>query len=762
RTDSLNWGQFEAVDWSASRPGIEAIGGEFGWRFLVRAGGANRQSRGSFVTGTFFPIFGTVPAAGRLIGPLDDRPDAPPVAVISYGFWMRHFGGNTAIIGSPLDVGTTTVTIVGVAPEGFLGTGIADLGQGADDRIDLWLPMAMTATWTGFPRVTRTADVGTPEPIVKSPNASIRIAASGYPNMVGPAMVARLAPGVDREDAEAQMQAFVPSLQPASNRPVRRLVLRPFMVMTLDDSAELATMYGALFFVPFLVLLIGCANVAGLQHARASWRRHELAVRTSLGASRGRLARLLMVEVFVTAAAASLLAWALTTWLLRFTANVFPFHAQADWRVFVFALGLPALITLLIGLVPSWRAAGIDVVSGLKTGSRDGQQGQWRLGRIAVVTQIGLSVVLVFAAVMLSRGVSRALESGAAPHDVVTASFYFGDTDLTPDAQRAAVQSVIRQARDIAGPDNVAVRSFGSGRATIGERGQGSHPSGWIGASAATSAIFDLLDLRVAAGRIFRDGEQNVMVVNEAFAQRFDSLDRIVGESFDVTTDAETPSTAQGVIPTRRRVIGVVQNETPTRPSQDPGPTLYVPLKTDGLRQVTILLRATDPLGAKHQLRMAAAAIYPTLVPRPLATLEELRQQQYQSMRWLAQAFSAVGSLALILAAVGLFALVSAAVSQRTREFGVRLALGAEPSAVIALVIRDVIKVAAIGVIAGLVLSVPLSLLLRSAFVRETTLADPSGLALGLAVMLAAIIAAAWLPARRAARVDPLLALRAE
>jgi ABC-type lipoprotein release transport system permease subunit len=209
-------------------------------------------------------------------------------------------------------------------------------------------------------------------------------------------------------------------------------------------------------------------------------------------------------------------------------------------------------------------------------------------------------------------------------------------------------------------------------------------------------------------------------------------------------------------------VVGVVRNERRSSPVDDPEPTVYVPLETADLTQVTILLRAADPLAAKRALSAAAAAAYPTLAPRPLATLEEIRLQQYVSVRWMASAFSAIGTLALILAVVGLFAMVSAAVAQRTREFGVRIALGAQPAAVIAMVLREVLTVTSVGLLAGLVLSVPMSFIVRDAFVRDATLADPAGVAAGLTVMLGAIVMAACIPARRAARVDPLLALRAD
>ena len=759
---TINWPQFLAATWSMPPPGVEAIGGELGWKFLVRTGQENRESKGAFVTGTFFPIFGTVPAAGRLIGPADDRRDAAPVVVISYGFWMRRFAGDPGVVGSQLEIGTTTCTIVGVGPHGFLGTRVADLGQRPDDRVDLWLPMSLTATWAGFPRATPSAAAADP-PLPTSPNASIRISAGAAVSMIGPAMVARLAPGVDRRTAEAQMQVFVPQIaEVGGRRTPRSLGLQPFRVMSDVDDGELALVYTAMFFVPFLVLLIGCANVVGLQRARASWRRHELAVRTSLGASRGRLARLLMIEVFVTAGAASLAAWALTTWVLRYTAMLFPFHAEADWRVFVFALGLPLLITLLIGLVPSWKTAGVNVVSGLKAGSRDGQQGQWRFGRLAVVTQIALSTLLVFAAAVLSRGVARSLQSDADLTDVVVAGFHFNDTDLTRDAQRAAVQSLIQHAYDIAGPDNVALRSSTTGVATIGARRDGFQPDDWIAARAATARLFDLLHLQVVAGRVFGDGEANVMVVDEAFARRFGSAGRIVGESFDVLTDGEAPIGTQGAIPISRRVIGVVRNEKPSTPSADEDPTVYVPLATADLTQVTILVRSANTPVAKRRMSAAAEAVYPTLVPRPLATLEEIRLQRYTSVRWMAQALNAIGSLALMLAVVGLFAMVSATVAQRTGEFGVRLALGAQPASIVAMVLREVIGLSSIGIIAGMALSVPMSSFLRSAFVRHATLADPGGVAIGILSMLGAIVVAAYLPARRAGRVDPLLALRAE
>ena len=758
--------QFLAVDWNALPPGVEAAGGELGWRFLIQTPEGNRESRGAFVTGDFFRAFGTVPAAGRLIDARDDRPDAAPVAVISHAFWMRHYQGTHTVIGTPLLIGNTTCVIVGVAPEGFLGTRVSDLGQGPGDHTDVWLPMGLTGTWAGFPRASEMTGLApATRPLPGNVAISVRRGSNVF-DMVGPMLVARLAPGVTREAAEAQLQPLVLALAAATpHAAAQRIVLAPFMVIPLHGS-EVVAAYTTLFLVPFVLLLIGCANVAGLQAARATSRRHELAVRTSLGASRGRLARLLMIEVFVTAAAGAFLAWAISSWALRFTSAVFPFHAEADWRVFTFALGLPVLITFMIGLVPSWRAAGVDVLSGLKIGGREDHRGHPRLSRLAVVTQIGLSVVLVFAAVMLSRGVQRGLEAREiATGDILLAGFQFNDVDLTPDAQRAAVQTLIHEAHDIAGAGNVAVSLSSWPRmgttATIGERRAGFHPEDWVDARIATPEIFDLLGLRVIAGRRYEAAERDVMLVNEAFVKRHSSLDRVLGESFDVLTDAETAATAHAS-PTPRRVIGVVANEQTGVTAQSAGPAVYVPLETASLSQATLLLRPPDVRGATERLRAAATAIYPTLVPRPFGTTAAILAEQYRPVRWMSRALAAVGTLALMLAAVGLFAMVSASVSQRTGEFGVRLALGADPAGIISLVLREVARVAVAGLAAGLALSVPAAMLFRNAFAGSTTLADPAGFLMGISVIAAAMVIAAIVPARRAASVSPLVALKGE
>jgi cell division protein FtsX len=390
---------------------------------------------------TYFSVLGTTAALGRLIQPADDRPEAPPVVVIGYAFWQRHFGGHADALGSTLRFGTGTYAIVGVTPPAFTGVFGGDLERPASERGQLWPPMAQTAA----------VGLGV-----------------GHDSGTGPGIIGRLAPGLSRDIAESQGQAAVSRLNAAreasayagSLDTIVAIRLLPFRMSIVDDDepAAIAALVAVLAGVPLIVLGIGCATVAGIQLARAIGRTHELAVRTSLGASRLRIARMLAIETGLAAVAAAAVAWLVGRVLLQWSAAVLPIAPIADRRLLFFAAVLPLAITLIAGLLPAWRATGLDVLAGLRTHARVGRAASARLRRTVVAAQMTLSVALLVTAAALTTGLTNLASTVGPMHDdVLTAEVAFADLGFDEDRQRQARAAIVNRVRGIPGVESIAI-----------------------------------------------------------------------------------------------------------------------------------------------------------------------------------------------------------------------------------------------------------------------------------------------------------------
>ncbi|MEX2271006.1 MAG: ABC transporter permease [Vicinamibacterales bacterium] len=732
---TLLMSDYRRADWQRPPDAFEAIGGEYSTGFMpVVIHGDVHQARGLRVTGTYFPLLGSVPAIGRLIGPSDDVPGAAPVVVLGHRFWQRRFGGDPSVLGRVLPIGAGTYEIVGVAPPGFVGFEMGDLGQSADADRDFWLPMA--------------------------PILATRPEDSAAPDLVG-----RLAPGVTLQQAEAQLQAFLPDplVVPASQ--TGRLGVLVYRLAPLENTRDFALFFILLFSVPAVILLIACANVAGLQAVRAVQRRHELALRTSLGATRARLARLLTIETLIVAAAAAAAGWGASVVALRQSAAFLPFAAQLDWRVFLFALGLPLAVTLMVGVIPSWRSTRFDVLSGLRLGARAGGPGRTRVRRALIATQVALSIALVFTAIVLSRALAKG-PPGMIPgaSDIVTAGFYLTSRADDEGGQRAAVQRLVEEASQLAAPRNIAFSTgplLVSGRAAMTPPGTKARFQDWFDTRVATPAFFDLFGVTLLEGRFYDDREQGVMVVNESFARRFSDGEAIVGKSYAFAADGLFGSPSeQGHV--TRQVIGLVKDGFERDANDRQAALAYLPLDTARLTSVAVFVRSPNSAETLQGLRAMAARESPTLLPRPFGTVESLMSEEYRSAIWLSRALGGTGMLALLLAAVGLFELVSASVTQRTHELGVRVALGARGADIIGLIMRDISLMSGVGVVAGIALAVPAWVFIQDEVMKNATLADPAGLLAGLAALGVTMFAATYAPARRACGADPLNALRSE
>lgn len=750
RVASLTVGHFAAIDWNNLPAAVVSAGGEMRSDFDLVIDGLPHRVRGSLVTGRFFETLGTTPHLGRLLSAADEGPTAPAVVVIGHGLWQRAFGGRPDVVGRVIQMPASPVEIVGVAPAGFVGTEVGDLGHSPDADEELWIVLRPTA---------------------------LAARGKGYRSSVGPRVVVRLAPGATRPSAESALGGIVPALRAEDTHlPTLGVALLPFRFAELEEASNhLTGFFAALLFIPTVVLLIGAANVASLQAARAAWRVHELAVRTSLGATRARLARLLAIESGLVAIGATVAAWLLATAALRYGASLLPFVAAPDWRVLLFALGLPIAITLLIGILPSWRATGFDVLAGLRLGGRTGQGGRRRWRRAVVSTQIAVSVALVLASLVLARAIETGpMGVARSRSDVLVAGFYL--KRLPGSDRRPAINALMTELSAFAPSRDIAFSSgevSWSGTAYIGDPRHQKAMENWgnyVDARFAQATIFDLLDVELQQGRVFTDGQKGVMVVNEEFARRFGAGAPLLGSTHQVTPSGMLVMNAKGewvessaaYLSQPLQVIGVVRNGFERDRRGRPTPMVYMPFDATRVHSFSVFMRPANVAEAQRKIRELAGRVSPVSAPAPLATVAELTDAEYRGHRWVSAALGYTGSLALLLACVGLFGLISTAVAQRRHEYAVRVALGAHRRAIVRLVLGDVARLTVIGLAAGFVLAVPAWYLIRDEVASHATMFDPWAVLTVAGGLTAAAGAAAFVPALRAGAADPLSALRGD
>jgi predicted permease len=696
---------------AARLPGLASIGVEdASWGFAVRIQDRAVTARGRHVSGAYFDTLGTRPAAGRLIGRQDDEGGAPPVAVLSRRFAVRHFGDPEAAPGRAIRIGPETFTVIGVLPQGFTGIQPAKMGEAPEDRTDVWVPL-----------------------VQRRGPAAVTAAQ-------GPTVIARLADGVSRRDAELGIQFLTAHLnaeRPSTDR-LTAVRLVPFHLF--ETNMTLAERLGgaaALLAVPFIILAIACVNVAGVYLSRAVSRTHELAIRASLGASRLRIARLLTLDTGLVALAAGLTAWAISAGALRWSASLLPVAVTADLRVLVFSVLLPVGITLVAGLWPAWRATGFDVLSGLQLGPRGGAA-RPRLGRTILVSQIGLSVMLLAASGYFLRtlGPDPAMVGGA-QDEVLVADIRFLNLEIGEAREVSSRLAILDQAGRFPGVTTAAA----------GERLL-SQLNG-VAARQVTHGWFEAVGLRFRSGRGFRSNDADVAVVNETWAAPLGGIERAVGAEIEIR------------YPGRRRVnvIGVVEDGYERVAWGRHVPVAYVPMEPTRSGEFTLYLRGPAAASAKPALAALLASVDPALSPSQIGTVAELVRTHARAEVGVAGALGFMSGIAMILVAVGLFGATSASVARRAHEFGIRLALGARPGQIGARVLRDTLKVTMAGGLLGLSLSVGLLTALAPPN-APLDLLDPIPAAISLAAVAAIGLAAAAAPARRVMATDPATALR--
>jgi predicted permease len=731
RWDNFSWPAVELIEREA-----RTLSGVAAYQVvpLVLGRGAEAEPLlGQSVSGGYFEVVGVRPLHGRLLQPADDlRPGAHPVVVLSHALWTRRFGADPAVVGRTVSLGASPYEVVGVAPEGF--TGVETIGTPPA----LWVPVMQ------HPRYARASSLPTDQ------------WGSSWLNTFG-----RMADGVSFEEVRTSMAVVSDRLRQAStiNEDMQALVVQG-VGLDPDDRQEAETVSFLLLLVVGIVLLLTCTNVANLFLARASTRRSEIGLRIALGAGRQRVARQLLTESLLLALVATALAAPVVLAAGRFIPLMVPYtlavSVDADGRVFAFLAAVGLAAGVLFGTVPAWASTRRDVAATLREGGATGGRPRTRLRDGLVVVQLGLSLGLVSGAALLGRSVlnASAARPGFEPAGLVAAVVNLGPTGRYDETSGMEFFVRLRAgAEELPGVGSATVASQmpiagGHSRSTVQPAGRDD-----VEFEAESTVVgdryFETMGIPILEGRALggvHEEAEPVVVVNDALARMFWPGESAVGKQL-----GGEPGW---------RVVGVA-GDVQMRSLRSPAnPGVYYPLQHAYESSMAVHVRAQPgSVPSAQALGQVVAAVDAEVPVTAVVDLHDALAASMGETRTIGFLVGSFALLALVLAAVGLYGLVSYGTSQRVREIGIRMALGARPNSLVRLVLAHGVGVSLLGVAAGVAVSYWLGRALEG-FLFGVAPADPSTLGASSLVLLLAAGLAAWVPARRASRVDAVVSLR--
>jgi predicted permease len=747
-------------DYLSIREGADTLAGVAAHTFvrgILSTGGKPVLATGEAVTENYFDVLGVHPVIGRGFRPDENVEGQHAVLVLSHHLWQSRFAGQAGIVGQAVELSGRIYTVVGVAPPGFAG-----LLPGIDP--EFWVPVAMIDQLS-FSGVQSNTD--------DDPGAT-RLQKRGARWLF---VKGRLAEGRSVAEAQAQVETIYARLRkeyPATNERTKATVLPAADIRfhpMLDGyvKAAGAVLLGAVA----LVLVIACANVANMLLARGAARSRELALRAAIGASRGRLVRQLLAESLVLAAIGGALGVLVAHWssrlLMRLPMDALPIPVHFDFRldgtVLAFAALASLLTTALFGLAPAWSASKPDLVPALKADATGAGSVRRRvaLRDALVVGQLALSLTLLVAGSLLARGLlaARVRPLGYDPAPVTSLGFNLQMNGYDLDRAMALRGRAIAEIRALPGVTAVSVATRLPLAPDINMEGvwiQGHQRPGDDGTPIDAVEVgpdyFRVVGVPIVEGRALSEDDvekqRKVLVVNQAMARRYWPGRSAVGERVYTRGFDKEP----------HEIVGVARDHKVRSVGEDPRPYLHFPAEPS--RTVSLVVRtAVPPARALPALRAAILKLEPDVVFTEDLPAAEVAATTVAPTRIGALLLGAFGALALLLAAIGLYGVVAYSVSRRTREVGVRMALGARPRDVLALVLRQGGRLALVGIGVGAVLAALAGRVLESLLYGVSAL-DPLAYAVAAAVLLAVATLANLVPALVAARVDPMRALRSE
>ena len=719
-------------------------------------------------TGNYYQMLGLRASPGRTIVPDDDRPDAPPVAVISERYWRKRFGSDPQVVGKVVHFNNTPITIVGVISPELVG-----VQQVFREGPEIAVPLALDSQLA--------QQFGAPPPPGSGPPPVPRLAA---PTTWWLQIMGRLKPGVTAAQVEANLatvfrttaragfDSMLASLPPETRSTSRYQNRTEIPNLRVDSGARgvydvnlsderAVTILTA---VVVLVLLIVCANVANLLLSRAATRQKEISVRLSLGATRGRLVRQLLTESLLLAALGGTLGILIANWSGQLLPGAAGQATSIDWRVLSFVLAVTVVTGIVFGIAPALRATSLNVSAALKETSRSIAGSRSVLTRALLIVQVAVSLVLLIAAGLFLRTLNnlRHVDVGFNTQNLVVFRVNPALNRYDDQKSNTVIEEIATRLKGVAGVRAVGVSSVpllanNVSSTAIFRPGRTYAPrqSDEIYILQVSPDYFKTMEMPLVAGRDFSDRDNptapKVVIINETAARKYFANENPIGLRFGTSIEKSSELEIVGVL--RDSKYEGVRNDVP--------PTMFVPALQSRPATVFQVRTAGDPAPIVGAIREAVRQVDPGLPLTDVSTQAEQIDKNLQQERVFAQAYAMFGALAMLIASIGLFGLMSYSVARRTNEIGIRMALGAESRHVLRLVMSESMMLVLLGIVVGLAAALAAGRLV-TALLFGLAATDALSLVSATLVMLTVSSLAAYLPARRAARVDPLVALHYE
>jgi predicted permease len=709
--------------------------------FTLTGLGEPEQLNGRIVSGNFFSLLGVRAEQGRIFQPEDGRAGAARVAIISHDFWQQRFGGDPNVIGKALTLSGEPVTLIGVMPPGFQDTN-------ESNECQIWLnPHNVVPDWS----LNSTVDL-----FSIRQTAFLRV-------------IARLKPNVTLQQAQTDLDAIAARLQQQYPRPsghgARIISLHEQQVGNVRPT--LLILLGAVS----LVLLIACANITSLNLSRATERYKEIAVRTALGASRWRIVRQLLLESLLLASLGGAGGWLFAYWSVQVIVmsglSKIPRLSEMglDYRIFIFTVTISVLTGLVFGLAPALVAAKPDLSSVLKEGSRSTTAGRNRLRQTLVIAEVALAFVVLIGAGLLLSSFARllAVKPGFNPHHLLTMRIGLTNQQYTKSVDRKRfVGELNARLEAIPGVESVGIGDdlpiAGTDSSTtlkIQDQPAVSDDSASVGLHVINPHYFDALGTRLLKGRVFTERDAadapSVFIINETLAHRFWPNEEPLGKR--VRYNSADPW---------GEIVGVVEDVKFDGLHLASTPHLFEPYQQNAWSFLVVTIRSPlDQSTLLPAVQREVKALDPNLPVSNVRMMEDVIAQSLATRRFVLLLFGFFAGLALLLATIGIYGVLSASVSQRTRELGIRMALGATARNVGRLIVGQGLKLILSGVVIGLVSALALQRVIGK-LLYGVSPTDPLTFTVIALLLIAVALLACWIPARRATKVDPLTALRNE
>ena len=698
--------------------------------FNLQAGAEPKRVNGARVTVDFFALLGVQPAAGRAFSAQEDAPGGERVVILSHALWQQSFGGDPQLVGRQLKVDGQACTVVGIMPPGF---------RFPQEDVELWLPYALDPQSSRGPHFLRA--------------------------------LGRLKSGATLAQARAELETIAVRLEqtyPGTNKGWRVFLVPLHEAISGQMQQPLYVLLGAVLFV----LLIGCANVANLLLSRNAARERELAIRTALGAGRGRIMRQLLTESLLLALLGGAGALLLAAWGVKLLTRLGPRNiprlneAALDLPVLGFTLAVALLTGLILGLVPAWQQARLKLNATLKDGARMARGRALRLRQLLVVNEIALALLLLIGAGLMLKSYVRLQQvaPGFDPQRALTTEINLPPAKYAKNEQRLAfLQLVLERLKVLPGVEFAGATSRLPLRGNTvmafeieGRRAPAPGERTGANIRTITPDYLRAMGTPLVAGRTFTEEEAwqkpSAVIINQKFQRRHWPDENPIGKRIQLDWGDNSWLT----------IVGIAADVKESSLDGDTAVGLYVPYVFGPAHRMTLVLRTrTEPLGLAATARDEIRRLDAEQAVSGISTLEELLSETVAQPRFNTGLLSLFALLAILLATVGIYGVMAYAVAQRTQEMGLRMALGAEPRDVLKLVVGQGMKLVVLGLGLGLIAALGLTRWLKTQlFGVEAT--DPLTYAVIAALLTAVALLACYLPARRAMRVDPLVALRHE